>query len=94
MVAGDFNKDGILDLAVANSAHNSVSNLLGQGDGTFARSSGSTFPTAGNLTTAVAVGDFRNDGKLGVVTTELPGGLSDFFDDFFGSLLISIDDDD
>jgi len=94
VAAGDFNKDGILDLAVANSAENSVSNLLCQGDGTFVRSSGSTFPTRGNLTTAVAVGDFSNDGKLDVVATDLPGGLSGFFDDFFGSVLISIDEDD
>jgi len=85
VVAGDFNKAGLLDLAVANSAGNSVSILLGQGDGTFARSSGSAFSTGGNLTTAVAVGDFNNDGKLDVVATDLPGGLSGGIGDIFGS---------
>ena len=35
IVAGDFNGDGHLDLAVANGADNTVSVLLGNGDGTF-----------------------------------------------------------
>jgi len=86
VVAGDFNKDGILDLAIANSSDNNVSVLLGRGDGTFAPAPGSPFGTGGNLTTAVAVGDFNNDGKLDIVATDLPGGLSGFFDDFFGSV--------
>jgi len=85
VAAGDFNHDGILDLAVANSSDNSVSILLGRGDGTFAASAGSAFSTGGNLTTAVAVGDFNNDGKLDVVATDLPGGLSGGLGDIFGS---------
>ena len=86
VVAGDFNKDGNLDLAIANSSDNNVSVLLGKGDGTFAPAPGSPFGTGGNLTTAIAVGDFNNDGKLDIVATDLPGGLSGFFDDFFGSV--------
>jgi FG-GAP repeat protein len=35
VAAGDFNGDGVLDLAVANSGSASVSVLLGLGDGTF-----------------------------------------------------------
>ena len=35
MVAGDFNGDGRLDLATANSDSNDISVLLGNGDGTF-----------------------------------------------------------
>lgn len=38
-MVGDFNGDGILDLAVANSFSTSVSVLLGFGDGTFAAES-------------------------------------------------------
>jgi hypothetical protein len=36
LTAADFNNDGKLDLAVANSGANTVSILLGNGDGTFA----------------------------------------------------------
>lgn len=35
IITADFNKDGNLDLAVANTASSSVSILLGVGDGTF-----------------------------------------------------------
>jgi hypothetical protein len=35
VATGDFNHDGKLDLAVANTASNKVSILLGNGDGTF-----------------------------------------------------------
>ena len=35
VTAGDFNGDGRLDLATANCGGDSVSILLGQGDGTF-----------------------------------------------------------
>ena len=86
VVTGDFNKDGILDLAIANSSDNNVSVLLGKGDGTFAPAPGSPFDTGGNLTTALAVGDFNNDGKLDVVATDLPGGLSGALGDLFGSV--------
>ena len=37
MAVGDFNGDGKADLAVANYSDNSVSVLLGNGDGTFQR---------------------------------------------------------
>ena len=57
---GDFNGDGALDLAVANYASDSVSVLLGKGDGTFqppARYGVGAYPFS------VAVGDFNGDGK-------------------------------
>src|SRR5262249_30829136 len=59
--------------------------LLGHGDGTFTLA-GSPLTTDGNLTTAVAVGDFNNDGKLDVGATDLPGGLTGIFNGITGSL--------
>jgi hypothetical protein len=56
---GDFNGDGFADLAVTNLASNSVSILLGNGNGTF--TSGSPI-TVGNHPLTVAVGDFNGDG--------------------------------
>ena len=60
--AGDFNRDGLLDLAVANARDNTVSILLGNGDGTFTPASGS--PVAvGGFPFFLAVADFNADGS-------------------------------
>ena len=66
MVAADFNRDGRLDLATADTGGDSVSILLGNGDGTFqaARTSG-----AGYQPRSLAVGDFNGDGKLDFATS-------------------------
>jgi hypothetical protein len=56
---GDFNGDGKLDLAVANSGSTNVSVLLGNGDGTFKTA---VNYGAGTLPWSVAVGDFNGDG--------------------------------
>lgn len=61
IVAGDFNGDGKLDLAVTDYSGNAVYILLGNGDGTF--QSSITIPV-GNEPDAMVVGDFNNDGKL------------------------------
>jgi hypothetical protein len=61
VVTADFNGDGKLDLAVANASDNTVSILLGNGDGTLqSRKNYST----GSSPLAVAVGDFNGDGAL------------------------------
>src|SRR5262249_39260842 len=61
VVAGDFNGDTKLDAAVANFGSNTVSILLGNGDGTLqARVDYAT----GGSSSGVAVGDFNGDGKL------------------------------
>lgn len=73
IVAGDFNNDGKLDLAVANFADNTVTLLLGNGDGTFTASSGSPYPV-GNGPYAIAAADFNGDGKLDLAIANLTDG--------------------
>ncbi len=61
VATGDFNGDGKPDLAVANFLDNTISILLGQGDGTFLAQT--TYPTGSNPY-SIAIGDFNGDGKL------------------------------
>lgn len=62
---GDLNADGKVDLAVANFGSNSVSVLLGNGDGTFIEATGSPFPVGSGPVSLVA-GDFNGSGRLGL----------------------------
>ena len=59
VVSGDFTSNGYVDLAVANHSSNSVSILLGNGNGTF--TTGETL-TTGNGPVAVVTEDFNDDG--------------------------------
>ena len=68
IVASDFNHDGIPDLAVANSGADTVSVLLGNGDGTF--QTGATYGV-GNGAYSVAVGDFSGDGNPDLAVANL-----------------------
>jgi hypothetical protein len=61
LAVGDFNNDGNPDLAVANSADNTVTILLGNGSGGFTPASGSPF-AAGSAPISIAVADFNRDG--------------------------------
>ena len=58
---GDFNRDGKLDLAVADVASNTVSVLLNNGNGSFAPA---VSYTVGSAPQSIAVADFNGDGKL------------------------------
>jgi uncharacterized repeat protein (TIGR01451 family) len=60
IVTGDFNADGKIDLAVANSGDNTISILLGKGDGTFAAQ---TTIAIGAGPDWLVTGDFNEDGK-------------------------------
>lgn len=79
LATGDFNGDGNPDLVTANPGRttairgNTVSVLLGRGDGTF-------LPrvdyTVGDHPNAVGVGDFNNDRKADIVTANTAYGFS------------------
>jgi hypothetical protein len=62
LAVGDFNGDGNLDLAVTNQQDNTVTILLGNGDGTF--TSAPVNPATGNGSASIAAGDFNGDGNL------------------------------
>lgn len=66
VAAGDFDTDGVPDLAVANRGSNSVSVLRGNGDGTFLPSV--EFAT-GSGPRGLAVGDLDTDGLLDLAVT-------------------------
>ena len=72
VVAADFNGDGKLDLAVSNYGDNSLSVLLGNGDGTFQPPKTTT---VGTNPAQVAVGDFNNDGKLDLVVSSVGSNI-------------------
>ncbi len=64
VATGDFNEDGIADLAGASSASNSITVLLGNGDGTFAIQPDLTTE---NEPFSVTTGDVNNDGHLDLI---------------------------
>ena len=61
VAVGDFNGDGVADLAVTNYGGESVTILLGNGNGTFTSATNSPV-TVGNGPSSVVVGDFNGDG--------------------------------
>ncbi|OGP75793.1 MAG: hypothetical protein A2W09_00650 [Deltaproteobacteria bacterium RBG_16_50_11] len=67
---GDFNRDGKLDLAVANYSSNDVSILLGNGEGSFTLTGSYG---AGTYPNRVTVGDFNGDGRLDLAVAHESG---------------------
>ncbi|GAA6620803.1 DUF4347 domain-containing protein [Scytonema sp. NUACC26] len=65
IVTGDFNGDGLSDLAVTTNT-NKVSVILRKSDGTF---SNPTLYDVGTTPSSIVVGDFNNDTKLDLVVT-------------------------
>jgi hypothetical protein len=70
VVAGDFNNDGRLDVAVALAATDNIGVLFGNGNGKF--SNQTTFPTgSGSDPCSLAIGDFNNDNQLDIAIANL-----------------------
>lgn len=67
---GDFNKDGKVDLAVANWGSGTVTIYRGNGDGTFTPVAS---PSAGAAPASVTVGDFNGDGNLDLAVADAGG---------------------
>ena len=62
-MAGDFTGDGKLDLAVADTATDDVSVLLGNGDGTFQTRRPRSRSGPGPDSVSIVAGDFNGDGS-------------------------------
>src|SRR5262245_142995 len=67
VAAGDFDRNGSLDLVTANSQSGTLSLLLNNGDGSFRPR---IDLAVGGAPRAVAVGDFNGDGLLDLVTAQ------------------------
>jgi hypothetical protein len=63
VLVGDFNGDGVLDLAFSDL--NGIEIALGNGDGTFTETSASPIPVPSELY-GLKAGDFNHDGKLDI----------------------------
>ncbi|MFZ6013088.1 MAG: FG-GAP-like repeat-containing protein [Bacteroidota bacterium] len=66
MVSGDFNKDGLLDIALAFTIGNNISIHLGQGQGRFAKTAVNY--TTGTYPSEMIVADYNKDGNQDLIT--------------------------
>lgn len=74
VTVGDWNADGFLDLAVANSGHDEVTTLYGRGDGTF--NSVSNAYSVQDYPRMIASGDLDGDGQADDLAVVNGGGNS------------------
>ncbi len=75
MTAGDFNGDGLIDLAVSNMGDGTVTILMGNGDGTFTPTTNP--PTTGTEPQGIVAADFNGDGALDLaVVNQVDGTVS------------------
>ncbi len=100
ITTADFNNDGNVDLAIANSYDGNVSVRLGNGNGGF---TGDTDIAMDSIPESLASADFNGDGNAdltitdgqGTVSVLLGNGSGDFIDNTrvyaYGSLIISAD---
>ena len=69
IAAGDVNGDSHTDIAIVNQSDNTVTVLLGNGDGTFTAALNSPLKT-GQTPTGIAIADFNGDGKEDIAVTD------------------------
>lgn len=74
MLAADLNKDGKIDLVIAQQSPNEILVLLGNGDGTFRPPITLSLV---NTPDAIALGDLNNDGKVDLAVRECPSSNTD-----------------
>ena len=75
LAAGDFNRDGKLDLVVGNQNDNDLSLLLGDGRGAFAAAPRSPF-RCGRSPYPIAIADFDADGNSDVIVPNSAPGVN------------------
>jgi hypothetical protein len=73
VAVGDFNGDGIPDLVTADSGSNSVTILMGNGDGSFRPATQSPVPSGRNPE-FVTVGDFNSDNNTDIAVANYSDG--------------------
>jgi hypothetical protein len=73
VAVGDFDRDGRLDLAIANASTSNITILLGDGSGNFVTTpAGSPFNLAGGITpVSIATADFNRDGRIDLVVANM-----------------------
>ena len=89
LVASDFNSDGHVDLATADSSSNEIVVLLGVGDGTF-RPQTSFYNSFCSYPTSMAVGDFNSDDKIDLTITSSANYLCVLLGNGNGSFYLSM----
>jgi hypothetical protein len=99
VAVADFNKDGNLDVAIANANDNTVSILLGIGNGSFQAPVTYTVnrnvntvcvPTCSSVPIAIAVGDFNGDGFPDLAITNIPINTGCDINGLFGNVCSSV----
>ena len=88
LTTGDFNRDGNLDVAVANTGDNTVSILLGNGTGALVPE-GSPIPV-GHVPEAIRAGDFNADGYSDLAVANYSDGtVTTFLNNQSGGFTVS-----